>query len=71
MFSLLSLVEVPGALAAEADAGEVKLTVGRSLAGSAQHLMRQGHEGGHGTSGGEETTPGKVPGRLRLDSLLL
>ena len=70
MFSLLTCSEVPGALAADADAGDVKLAVGRSLACSAQHVARQGHEGGHGAGSGQEAAPGDVRGRLRIGGLI-
>ena len=64
MFWLLTSFEVRGALAAEADAGDVKLAVGRSLACSAQHVRRQGHERGYCAGSGEEAAPGDAPGGL-------
>ena len=64
------LFEVPGALAADADAGDVKLAVGGACAGAAQHMTRQGHEGGYGAGGGEEVAPGDGSSRLRVHLML-
>ena len=71
MFWLLTSSRSAAALAADADARDVELAVGRGLAGSAQHVPRQGQEGGHGTSGGKEAAPGDGPGRLRVELVVV
>ena len=64
MFSLLDLLEVPAALAADADAGDVQLLAGRRVARAPEHAAGNHGDRGRRRNAEETAARGRIGGRL-------